>query len=108
MATAELPDPLAPPEGYGAGPATLAGIAHGAGDGLCDVRQPGLPPPFPPTRCARPAVVRQYIGCPNEHVGFVDLCPSHKDAVNPFTTCGRCKDAGVTSRIAAIKTEALP
>lgn len=105
-----LPDPLAPPEGYGTAPAQLrknGPMVGGADDGRCDVQARGLPPPFPPQRCGQPAIIRKFIGCAHEHVGYVDLCEAHQHSTNTYTTCGRCAQAGEVSRISVIRTEHL-
>jgi hypothetical protein len=102
-----LPDPLAPPEGYGERPAGNGPVTPGNDDGKCDVHEAGPLAFFgvPPVRCARPAVVRVWIACPHEHIGFVDLCPGHQYVTAGLPACGRCKAAGESSVMAILRRE---
>ena len=113
----ELPDPLAPPEGYGQQPGqgiqrdAVRRDAHGTqlGDTSCDV-QPEVLPGLPGGRCGRRGVRRVYFGCINEHVGYSDMCATHEQgALARFPmACRRCNEAGEPGVVKVIRTEALP
>ena len=105
-------DPLAPPEGYGQRAGRMPGGAQTQlirpADTSCDICQPWFSGGVP-VRCGRKGVLRLVIGCPNEHLGIIDLCAPHKaEGLMQFPAeCHRCTMAGTPARCTIITRETI-
>jgi hypothetical protein len=100
----ELPDPLAPPEGYGQKPGREAG-GDGSGLDIC-ASMTG-----PDEHCARPVAEIIHVGClVAEHAGPVAYCAPcaiRFAQMSRYTACGQCHDQGRYSHIRVLRRSTL-
>jgi hypothetical protein len=86
----DRPDPLAAPEGYGAGRVSEHREGKTETDGRCDVHHDGV-------RCPRPRNWVVAFGCIHEHVGQIDACdPCITEVATKRFTCEMCGNQTVS------------